>query len=1095
MTIHFLLRFLRKSKFFSPSPAQSEDAVGILQQKGESLSMPVRDRLLLCVVLLGLNFMLAVPGFAQSESATVSGRVTDSQERVVPQAQIQLVSVDTNVASTTKTNSDGLFVIPNVRPGKYRMLVVKDGFKEIVKTGLTLNVQDSVVENFSLQVGSISESVTVTAGQSNMNITDATVSTVVDQSYIANMPLNGRSFQDLILLTPGIVTNSPQSSSSIGVSGEFSVNGQRTESNYYTVDGVSANVGGATYSNGPSGGSPSGSLPASSALGTTQGLASVDSLQEFRVQSSTYSAEYGRNPGGQFAFETKAGANQWHGSAFEYLRNDFFDANDWFNGYYGLKEPPLRQNDFGGTLGGPVRIPHLYNGKDKTFFFVSYEGLRLTSPQAASVSYVPSLALRASAPAALTQALNAFPIPNGLDTGFGATEYIATWSNPSQINSTSVRLDHTVNNKTNLFFRFSATDSNSKLRVLGAPNVLETTTFTLRTYTAGVNSFITDQVANELRFNYSSNEVADGYVSDSFGGAVPVNLAQMGGLNPSDAASLNLFLGPYSSFLLQESTWAAYRQWNLVDTLSAAKGRHKLKFGLDYRRLTPAFLNQSSSKQIGGWNFQSESAVDQNTAEAISQGHIPVFPLYTNFSAFVQDEYHASARLSLSLGLRWDVNPSPGVTQGVKPYTTEGSDPNTVIVAPEGTPLWHTAWFNFAPRVGAAYLVRNTPGSETVIRAGGGVFFDTGQQTGSLAFADGLGTNSRSALASVSFPVLPPVPPIVPPVPPYQNEGLVISYAPHLQLPYTWQWNTSVEQALGRMQTVTVSYVGSRASRLLQQNQINPANNPNLNFYLSVQNGGTSDYNSLQVQFQRRLSAGLTALASYTFSHCLDYGSSNFNFAYQRGNCDFDVRHNFSAALSYDTPAVGGDAFLKAVLNHWGLDDRFTARTGFPLTLSGNQLLQPSGQVYDGGLDIVPGQPIYLYGSNCTITLQGLGDLAPGQGCPGGRAINPNAFVAVNDGLGNAPRNFARGFGAIQMDLAIRREFPIHERLKLQFRAEAFNIFNHPNFGSINSGFCSGPGCTFGQATATLANSLGVLSPLYQMGGPRSMQFALKLLF
>src|SRR5438874_2632061 len=237
-----------------------------------------------------------------------------------------------------------------------------------------------------------------------INTTDASVSTVVDQTYIQNMPLNGRSFQDLILLTPGVTTQTTQPTNSfsvgVGQTGEFSVNGQRTESNYYTVDGVSANVGiGANTGDNPlfySG--ASGSVGASTALGTTQALVSVDDLQEFRVQSSTYSAEYGRNPGGQFAFETKSGTNQWHGTAYDYLRNDFFDANDWFNDYLQVMQPPTRQNDFGGTFGGPIRIPHLYNGKDKTFFFVSYEGLRLIQPQAALTTFVPDLCMRGAGP-------------------------------------------------------------------------------------------------------------------------------------------------------------------------------------------------------------------------------------------------------------------------------------------------------------------------------------------------------------------------------------------------------------------------------------------------------------------------------------------------------------------------------------------------------------------------------------------------------------------------------------------------------------------------------------------------------------------------
>jgi hypothetical protein len=358
-------------------------------------------------------------------------------------------------------------------------------------------------------------------------------------------------------------------------------------------------------------------------------------------------------------------------------------------------------------------------------------------------------------------------------------------------------------------------------------------------------------------------------------------------------------------------------------------------------------------------------------------------------------------------------------------------------------------------------------------------------------FGPGFAANGQTLPGS--FPVLPAIPTIVnPPV----NLGGLFATPPHLQLPYTLQWNASIEQALGKSQTLTATYVGAHASRLLQTGIVIPSNNPNISFFFPIESKGTSDYDSLQVQFRRRLSQGLTGLASYTWSHCLDYGSSNLVLGYQRGNCDFDVRQNLNAAFSYNLPNVGHHAFANVLLHHWGLDDRFTVHTAFPVTLTGANggsfNLLPNGQVYDAGLNFVPGQPVYLYGANCTSVLQGLGDLQPGKGCPGGRAINPNAFTIAGSGLGNTPRNFARGFGAWQMDLAIRRDFPIHERLMLQFRAEAFNIFNHPNFGNIDSGLGN---VTFGQATATLAQSLGVLSPLYQIGGPRSMQFAIKLLF
>jgi hypothetical protein len=1021
---------------------------------------------------------------------------------VIVEAEVEIRNTDTNVVTTVKTNGDGLYNIPSLPPGHYLINVRKAGFKSVTVTEVELNIQDNVVRNFGLQVGSITETVTVNGNDIHINTTDGTVSTVVDPTYVKNMPLNGRSFQDLILLTPGTVTQSPQSGGQLGQTGEFSVNGQRTESNYYIVDGVSGNIGGAALLS-DAGANSTGALPGATALGTTQALVSIDALQEFRVQSSTYSAEYGRSPGGQISFQTKSGTNQWHGTAYDYLRSDFFDATDWFNNYFGVKGAALRQNDFGGTLGGPVRIPGLYNGKDRTFFFVSYEGLRLVTPRPATPSYVPDLCMRGTAscptsgpgagrsPAAsaLLPVVNAFPLPspNGLEdaaNGFG--QFIGSWSNPSSIDSVSVRIDHVVNDKLRLFFRFSDTPSDSTTRNSSTPSQNETISYVLRTYTAGASSGFSNRVSNDLRFNYSSNDVTDKVVIGAFGGNAPVNLAQLSGAGAGSQPIICFCYGP-GARLSQGPQVGAQKQWNFVDTVSLSSGRHQFKFGMDYRRLAPFSVQ---ANPVVGYLYFTESQVEANaTGLGLTLANGPRYPLYKNFSAYAQDEWRISQRLSLSMGLRWEVNPAPGVTQGQKPYTLEGTTADTLTLAPQGTPLWQTTWYNFAPRLGVAYVLRRATGWETVVRGGGGVFFDTGQQLGSLSFL-GPGFAATKFSGLTSFPGSVVVPPIVnPPVPPY---GVTDGFSKHLQLPYTLQWNASIEQALGKSQTLTASYVASHGSRLLQENSLAPSNNPNTFLVFLVQNGLTSDYDSLQIQLRRKLSRGLTALASYTWSHCLDYGSVNYQVGYQRGNCDFDVRHNLSTAFSYDVPDVGHNSLANAVLHHWGIDNRFTARTAFPVTLVGQFLVLPNGQQYDAGLDVVSGQPIYLYGSNCDSVLQGLGDLKPGQGCPGGRAINPQAFTSVNSGLGDAPRNFARGFGVWQMDFAVRREFPIYENLKLQFRAEAFNVFNHPNFGSINGHLDQS---AFGQATSTLASSLGVLNPLYQTGGPRSMQFALKLVF
>jgi hypothetical protein len=1038
---------------------------------------------LLVYLLLAVSLSVA-----QSPNGTISGIVLDPSGGVIVGADILIINDATGVQYPGRANGEGFYVVQNLPAGTYRVQVSNSGFKTIIKPDIVVHVQDALAINFTLPIGAASEIVTVQGGAPLVNTENAAVSTVVDRKYVENMPLNGRSFQDLILLTPGVVTNTPQSQGTNGFNGEFSVNGQRTESNYYTVDGVSANTG--IYPGTPGAGT-TGSVAAATALGTTQALVSVDALQEFRVQSSTYSAEYGRNPGGQFSFVTRSGTNQWHGTGFDYLRNNYFDANNWFNDFYKQPEPPLRQNNFGGTLGGPIEIPKVYDGKDRTFFFFSYEGLRILQPQPSSITYVPDSALRQSTPAPLQAVMNAFPVANGLEAldpmgnPTGLAEFISTSSSPSSLDAYSVRLDHSFNDKLKVFFRFGDTGSSTAVRGTGqeVPSELNTTSYISRTYTFGATGMLSSRVSNEFRLNYSSNTSLLNGSLDRFGGAQPANLAQLQQVSPGNAykVQVGLFLAPNFTFLAPDFFLGLQRQWNLTDSVSVPLGRHQLKFGVDYRRLTP--IQQAGAPQAL-YFFFSQSAVQTNRATlAESFNNRGIYPLFVNFSAFAQDEWRITERLNLSMGLRWDVNPATGVTQGPLPLTVQGADNlSTMTLAPPGTQPWKTTWYNFAPRLGVAYSLRNALGYETVVRGGGGLFFDTGQQTGGEGF---FGPNYQSSVVLASLPGSPASFPLSPaqalppisetPTPPYD----VDAYPPHLQLPYTIQWNIAAEQALGGSQALTVIYVGAHAGRLLEQNEVNVAPfNPNFQEVQLFRNGLTADYNALQVQFRRRISHGLTALASYTYGHSVDYGSTSITLPYTRGNSDFDVRHSFSSAFSYDLPNAFEGRVARAVFDHWGFDDRFSAHTGFPVTLAGGFVVDPgTGQTFNGGLNVVPGQPLYLYGSQY----------------PGGREINPGGFSApASSEIGGAPRNFVRGFGAWQMDLAVRREFPIYKRLKLQFRAETFNVFNHPNFGFTNPMFGQ---ATFGQATSTLNESIGVLSSLYQMGGPRSMQFALKLVF
>src|SRR5215469_9935797 len=296
---------------------------------------------------------------AQSTNASLSGRVTDPSKALIVDAKVAAISATTNVRYEATTNGSGEYYLANLPPGPYRIEIEKPGFKKLIKPDVILHVQDVLDIDFEMTVGSASESITVEAGAPLVNTESGTVSTVTDRAFAENLPLNGRSLQTLIMLTPGVVVTA----TAFDDQGQFSVNGQRADANYFTVDGVSANFGVTGYF--PLVQTAGGALPALSVSGGTNSLVSVDAMQEFRVQTSSFAPEFGRTPGGQVSIITRSGTNDFHGTLFEYLRNDVLDASDWFVGFNHLQKPEERQNDFGGVFGGPII-------KDRTFFFFSY---------------------------------------------------------------------------------------------------------------------------------------------------------------------------------------------------------------------------------------------------------------------------------------------------------------------------------------------------------------------------------------------------------------------------------------------------------------------------------------------------------------------------------------------------------------------------------------------------------------------------------------------------------------------------------------------------------------------------------------------------
>jgi TonB-dependent Receptor Plug Domain. len=1041
-----------------------------------------------------------IPAFAQVSTANMTGVVQDKTSANIRDANVKLINVQTGTENDSKTDRDGRFVLPGIIPGTYTLQIERPGFATTQLNGIVLNVGDTKSLLVRLKVGSVSESVNVDASGLTLNNTDASVSTLVDRKFVSNIPLNGRSFQDLISMTPGVVTQSPQAAGEgSSTQGDFSVNGQRPESNSFFVDGVSANVN-SGLTNDHSRLTTSGPGAGATALGTTQTLVSVEALQEFRVLSSTYSAEYGRTPGGQFTFLTRSGTSTIHGSFYTYWRGSNLDAPDWFISFI---EPDAQyhssfsQKDIGGTWGMPIRFSRQNNGSDKTFLFLSYENLLLTQPSSPALQYAPSPALRQEQGFAQSF-LDYFPysyndveIKDVLGKPSGLTTFIARDpdSYPARVNSTSVRLDHTFFPKLSVFLRYGDTPSYSKTLQLSTLTINRART---RTFTLGAISQLSTTMSNDLRLGLIRSKSSIGtefssrFSGDSSLSAETFN-RDIGIPDPSRSARAEAYIhidGVGDTEVNTDSGNSSLGEWNLRDSFDLKVSNHFFNFGIDQRHIDST--TNPAPLSIEADFFSRQAMVDNTASGVVITKNVSASPALNEFSAFAQDEWRASKALTLSFGVRWEINPPPKGRAGKDAYTAVGdiNSPATLRLAPRGSPLWHTSWFNLAPRFGAAWMVKDRPGREMILRAGAGVFFDTGNRAALSAFS-GRGFRTTAHLKDISLPVAPAYLDFSNTSTNPALDATTFVFPSHLQLPYSVQWNIGLEKALGKNQALTISYVGARGSRLLQEERKNISQlNPTFSDISFFPNGVTSNYQSLQLKFQRSIAHGVQALASYTWAHSLDYGSTDPLYPLTYGNSDLDVRHNLEGAISWDLPKPGRSRLLRYVFDGWGLDGRLIARTAFPVTLMGNLLSDPATrEKYYNGVDLTPNRPLYLYGSQY----------------PGGRIINggPNAtdpaFSLPGGTLeGNAPRNFVRGFNAVQVNAALRREFPIYDRLALQFQAEAFNVLNHPNFGYIDPSLSD---ALFGQSTKMLNQSFGATGSLYQQGGPRSVQFSFKVTF
>lgn len=589
------------------------------------------------------------------------------------------------------------------------------------------------------------------------------------------------------------------------------------------------------------------------------------------------------------------------------------------------------------------------------------------------------------------------------------------------------------------------------------------------------------------------------HILDNFGGAVPLpdSLLFPPGYSSSNGA-FTLVIPGAGTYQQGKQATDEQRQINVIDNLSLTKGSHALKFGVDYRWLSP-FSSPYAYNQLAifaGVTCSTPPCPGYATSGVSQIAFVFAYQsdtlLLHNFSAYGQDTWKVTPRLTLTYGLRWEINPPlKGKNLANQPFTVTGlNDPATLALAPRGTPLYETTYGNVAPRIGVAYQLGEATNWNSVLRGGFGIFYDLGSGSlgGVSTYFPYSGTNT---LPSATLPITG-----ANAIPPAITTNLPVSTIVvadrHLNLPRTYEWNGAVEQSLGNAQSLSFTYVGAIGRQLRATDLVNP--NANFQFVSGTDNSATSDYNALQIKFERRLSQGLQALASYTWSHSIDIASTDAFANYlntpssvanpniDRGNSDFDIRHAFTAGVTYNLPSPGWNNVARAALGGWSLDSFVLARSAPPVNVVGGIVFADGIALYPRP-NVVLGVPLVLYGSQY----------------PGGKILNGAAFTEPPTGQqGDLGRNVLRAFGATQVDIAFQRQFHLTEKMQLRFRGEFFNIFNHPNFGPLDNNITD---ALFGYSTQMLANSLGGggqnggLNPLYQIGGPRSIQLALKLQF
>jgi hypothetical protein len=1093
-----------------------------------------------CVVfaLMGLTALAPRLAAAQAVSGTIVGTVTDSSGAVVSGAKISIVNEETGLTRTLSSDTHGEFQAPSMPTGSYTVTAEAQGFKLASVSNLPLSVDQRVKVDLKLEIGAMTETVSIEAARPLVQTSSSDLATTVNQKQIESLPLNGRNFVQLTRTVPGVARGIPGAnidgagSLAWRASASFSANGQRPRDNNYMLDGIDNNE---------------------DWLQTVVLFPSVDALDEFKVQTSTYSAEFGRSLGGVVNIQIKSGTNNIHGSGFEFLRNDALDANNFFNNKNGRKKPDFSQHQFGGTMGGPI-------DKDRTFFFADYQGQRTTQGQT-YLSTVPSAKMRNGDfseinrviynpvthepfagniipqsmwdPAAKNILSQIYPAPNVAGsigtTGQPINNYLINPSLERQDNQFDVKVDHSLSDANRFFTRYSY-EKTHRLLPATLPHGDAGVTFG-----AGDGNIKAQGLAfndthifgpswlNELRVGWSSIKFLN--TSIDYG----KNLAQqvgIPGINLNDVTSAmsqitfqnirNLGANGNQPLITNQNDWQIY------DNITRTMGKHTLKAGGSYTFRSREILNADSIVGVFAFNNNQTSncggITSGCTLNAATGFDVASFLLgyatsknrrlfdsntYTEqrpeYGAYFQDDFRATSRLTLNLGARWDVY----VPWVEKDNRQSNFDPSTgrFVVASDnavingvkvGRYLQTYSKGDVGPRLGFAWDVDGT--SHTVVRGGYGLFwnFTPGGTSSSKAqnppflqsqsFTSNFGTD---LVLSTGLPAPPGVNPDAPP-----SGATRSAFDINFRDAYSHQFNINIQRQIATNYMVEVAYVGSRTRNVLLKNDYNQAppvlgqTNQNVNrpYYSlwpalgqigTVTSQGFLNYNGLLLKFSRRFANGFSVFNSYTWGKGIDLSSDNdgtvaltnvYNPRYNQGPSDYDVTHTFSSNFIYALPLLGRDTLWGG----WSVSGIVYLRGGLPLTITQVQGVSSTGTANR------PNRIGNGLAANSTID----------------QWFDPSAFQAITETTatyGTSGRGILRGPGQKNVDLSIIKATKFG-RFEHELRIEAFNVFNHPQFGNPNTTFGS---AAFGQITSMLANASCALCGTTE----RQVQVAMKLKF